>query len=609
MSGPDAGPASRRARSSFLRNTADFCACFYSWLAGGACAFALLVSTIILALAGQLETQQQKSVTIGQASARRAELEGLLNSVLSLTKGAEARFAVEGVLDQKTFSDYARELLGNNVLVRNIGFIQNGIILYVYPTEGNERAIGTDLKTIPDQWPAVQRAIDLGRVVVTDPFNLIQGGVGIAQRAPVYRAMDRNRGELVGLVSMIVDVTTLVNDLSLPDEIPYAVRGKDGRVFVGDPAIFSAKVDPIIMDVLLPDGTWHIGVPTPTIFTLKVTDQFRISGGIVLLLWMVMLLSGMSVEFYIRKNRSAFAEITRRRLDQKSTEDRFSIIFENVVDGIITTDVNGNILSANPAASRLLGYGRAEMTGMNAASLVTIPYRLRIQPALRRRRTDSLGLARIGPEIDGLRKDGTAVPLEISISESQVGQTHLFTVVLRDISERKRIETMKNEFISTVNHELRTPLTSIKGSLSLLNAGVIGDLPDNIRQMVSIAYTNADRLVRLVNDVLDMERIEAGKMTFRMERIDVTGLIERATGEIKGFADQQGVRFVETDGVPGSLVIGDRDRLIQVLTNLLSNAIKFSPRGAEIAISVIRRPGTLRIAITDKGTGIPAEFR
>src|SRR6185436_1945117 len=153
-----------------------------------------------------------------------------------------------------------------------------------------------------------------------------------------------------------------------------------------------------------------------------------------------------------------------------------------------------------------------------------------------------------------------------------------------DITERKRVEKLKNEFISTVSHELRTPLTSIRGSLGLISGGVAGVLQPKAKSMIDIAQKNCERLVRLVNDILDIEKIESGKMTFSLKPLDLAPLIEQSIDANRAYAQSLGVTIRLENPMPGLKVVADSDRLNQVLTNLLSNAAKFSPRGETVVV-------------------------
>jgi len=177
------------------------------------------------------------------------------------------------------------------------------------------------------------------------------------------------------------------------------------------------------------------------------------------------------------------------------------------------------------------------------------------------------------------------------------------------LAERERIERLKAEFVSTVSHELRTPLTSIAGALELVHAGVTGRLPPAAGEMVRIAHDNSQRLIRLVNDILDVEKIESGRMALTLSPQPLAPLIARAVAETAAFAQALAVRFEFDATLPNASALVDADRFIQVLTNLLSNAAKFAPAGTAVRVTLAAGEGRLRISVADRGPGIPAAFR
>ena len=178
-----------------------------------------------------------------------------------------------------------------------------------------------------------------------------------------------------------------------------------------------------------------------------------------------------------------------------------------------------------------------------------------------------------------------------------------------EIAERKKAENAKQEFTSTISHELRTPLTSIKGSLGLIQSGAICALPDKLQPMVDIAYANCERLMILINDILDIDKIEAGKMDVHMQQTEVGWLVEEALKANRDYGVEHGITFVRAETDKKMFVYGDADRLMQVLSNLMSNAAKFSSDGERVTLSAARDGDTIRISVTDNGIGIPEEFR
>ena len=190
------------------------------------------------------------------------------------------------------------------------------------------------------------------------------------------------------------------------------------------------------------------------------------------------------------------------------------------------------------------------------------------------------------------------------------GACHVVTVAV-DMSLRRRMEQMKTEFISTVSHELRTPLTAIRGALGMLVSGVAGDISEGARPLLDIAHKNSERLVRLINDILDIEKLEAGRLPFNFSRCDVLKLVEQTLSDLKPYADEHGARIELI--VPGGEVRReanvDPDRFAQVMANLLSNAIKHSPAGGVVRVELHGNASELEVAVQDQGPGIPENFR
>lgn len=177
-----------------------------------------------------------------------------------------------------------------------------------------------------------------------------------------------------------------------------------------------------------------------------------------------------------------------------------------------------------------------------------------------------------------------------------------------DITELKRVARMKSEFVSSVSHELRTPLTSIRGSLGLISSGAVGELPGAVKELIDIAYKNSERLSLLINDILDIEKIESGKMRLDLQHYVLRPLIEQAVESNQGYAQHFSVQL-QAQVDTGSAVAVDADRFMQVMANLISNAIKFSNSGDVVEVAAMSVPGRVRIEVRDRGIGIPLEFR
>jgi PAS domain S-box-containing protein len=210
-----------------------------------------------------------------------------------------------------------------------------------------------------------------------------------------------------------------------------------------------------------------------------------------------------------------------------------------------------------------------------------------------------------------VRPDGSTYDLQISASPLQDAEGGIIgaVAILADNTEYKEAERRKREFLSIASHELRTPLTSLLGSLGLVQGGVVGELPSQAKQMIAIAHRNAERLVRLINNLLDLDKIESGKMPFSPQPLDLTALVEEALAINRPYAEQFGVRLALQHSLPEVKVYADPDRLMQVLTNLLSNAAKFSPPGETVSVRLMHTRGRIRVEVADHGPGIPEAFR
>ncbi|GGD63811.1 ATP-binding protein [Aurantiacibacter arachoides] len=297
-----------------------------------------------------------------------------------------------------------------------------------------------------------------------------------------------------------------------------------------------------------------------------------------------------------------------RRLQDLSS--RQETIFDSAKDGIIMLNASGSIESLNPAAARMYGYDEAELVRRDIGLLFEIaPDHGEVETFLKRLQRRRKGDVGRTQEFMGRRKDHSTFPSDVAVSPVPLADGMRYVAIVRDITERKHVDQMKSEFVSTVSHELRTPLTSIAGSLGLLVGGAAGQLPDTAKRLLEIAHSNSERLVRLINDILDIEKIESGNMPFEMQTVELTPLLDQAVQANRGFAERLGVSFRLEFGPADAAVLADPDRLMQVLTNLLSNAAKFSPDGGEVNISVLPLDRRFRITVADKGPGVPEEFK
>jgi PAS domain S-box-containing protein len=285
-------------------------------------------------------------------------------------------------------------------------------------------------------------------------------------------------------------------------------------------------------------------------------------------------------------------------------------IMDTALDGIITIDSCGTITSFNQSAETIFGYSADKVIGCNVNMLMPEPHRSAHNGYLHDYLTKgSMPDTRQEIEVEGRRNGGSAFPMSLAISATSHKGQPLFIGLVRDITEQKRVERMKAEFVSTVSHELRTPLTSISGSLALLAGGVLGDVPETFKPILDIAHKNSQRLTLLINDLLDMEKLMAGKAHFEFQVQLLMPLVEQALESVKSYSDQFRVTYRIEERADGVQVRVDGNRLQQVLFNFLSNAAKFSPAGEIVSIKVKERGNRVRVEIMDLGPGVPEAFQ
>ena len=309
--------------------------------------------------------------------------------------------------------------------------------------------------------------------------------------------------------------------------------------------------------------------------------------------------------------RPLLVHIVRDVTDRKQAEKRLQLaasVFDNTSEGIVITDRAGSILSTNPAFTVMTGFTGDEVLGQNPRILKSGMQTPEFYQEMWR---SILETGHWQGEIQNRRRNSELYPqwLNINAIKDANGVVTHYVGVTFDISDLKSSERIKDEFIATVSHELRTPLTSIHGSLSLLGGGVAGELSDKSAELVRIAQENSERLVRLIDDILSIAKIESERMKFLLRPVPIEEVITRAIEANRDFATQYGVRLeAESDGLDAR-VLADQDRLMQVLTNLLSNAVKHSSKGGVVAVGTQNLDKFWRVSVVDNGPGIPESFR
>ena len=308
-----------------------------------------------------------------------------------------------------------------------------------------------------------------------------------------------------------------------------------------------------------------------------------------------------------RQRNELERQVHERTAELSIVHERNQAILDSAGEGIFGLDLDGIVTFMNPSAARILGSGGMSLVGQSLHAHIhcsTCPDRPRPYRDCR------VCGALLDPQVRTgrgkfVRFDSGTVPIEFTSSTivDEHGNADGVVVTFRDIRERLAMERMKDEFVSTVSHELRTPLTSIRGALGLLASGLLGNVDQRAQRMLDIAVSNTDRLVRLINDILDLERMDSGRVELNRSVVDGGDLMIEAVEGIQSFAERARVTVIAD---PSHVQLwGDRDRIIQTLTNLLSNAVKFSPPGTTVLVNGSAAGDMYTFAIEDEGRGIP----
>ncbi|WP_369959677.1 CHASE domain-containing protein [Pseudomonas benzenivorans] len=485
-------------------------------------------------------------------------------------------------------------------------------VTYVEPFAANAKALGFDVASKPLRRQALETARDSAATVMTAPITLAQDNEAPQPSVLLLHAiyagdrpadLEQRRRQLRGYAVAVIRLTDLVEsalkayprdsyrllleDISEAEPQPlYGQPGEDLPPYAAE-LVWQERLE-------IGGRTLQLAI-SPTAAFLQRNHGLQpwavLAGGLLL----CSLLGGYLLTVTGR------ADQVRRLVRQRTLE--LSAILENAAEGILIFDDSGRIERANPASSQLFGYARTELIGRRIGSLIPSLHPCSSAVFDKQLRTPL--------EVGGTHAQGRELELEISLSDYELPGRRLYICMLRDIAARKQVERLKSEFVATISHELRTPLTSIKGSLGLLSAGAVGPLGEQAHDLVSIAQSNSERLVNLVNDILDIEKLEFGHSRIQLSRTDLRPVLHEALTHNQGYADGYQVSLsLDDSALPEQVPVQiDSQRLQQVLTNLIANAVKFSEPQGQVEISAQVLDKQVRVQVRDHGPGIAEEFR
>lgn len=508
-------------------------------------------------------------------------------------------------------------------------------IVYLEPFDKrNQRAFGFDMFSEPTRHAAMVSARDSGSPVISSKVVLKQETAtdvqsGFLMYLPLFEkgaAIDTTAQRKNALVGYVYSPFRM-------DDLMRGILGEEGQVFDVDLEIYDG--DEISNDTLMYDHDdlihgnnhdkfglfshvekvetqgheWTLAITSTPEFESRI-DHAKPT--IVALAGIVISFLFFAVAWSLATHRSRALALAGEMTDAfRRSEERFELAIRGANDGLWDWNIPSQTVYFSPRWKAMLGYAEDEV-GDSIES-----WHARIHPDERARVLDEIRAYLDGQhehyqcELRVRHKDGHYVwILDRGIAQRDAqGKPYRMVGIYTDISKQKQMDRLKSEFVSTVSHELRTPLTSIRGSLGLVAGGVAGELPAQAKGMIDIAYSNTERLLTLINDILDIEKIQSGKIDFDFRPQPLMPLVEQAIASNRGYAAQHHVTFGLTGENPDVMVNVDGERLMQVMSNLLSNAAKFSHADGQVEVAVTLEDQQVRVAVIDHGVSVPEDFR
>jgi len=505
---------------------------------------------------------------------------------------------------------------------------------YLEPFQGNEAVLGYDLGSESTRLAAINEAIKSKSTSASTPITLIQGDHSKPATlifTPISKKEKSSSPErsISGFIIGVIEVNRLLNSIS-PSIYSNASTFKninitlfetsndENRVFISSKN-YPKLVTPSYkrntratmrnnQKIQIANKTWEVvtSVNHYKYFFLSSMNPLY-SAGISMLFFMTLI-------FYLvllRKQKDHAENNLKEKIASLiSSEKRLQATVENMTDGLITIDSKGRIQSFNSSAERIFGYSQTQAIGKNISILMPEDFELKYDSYIKKySETGKNKIIGTGREVKGLKSDGTSVSINLSVSEITIENQTLFTGIIKDITEYKKLKRMKNSFISSISQELRTPLTSIRGALSIIMNTSQDDLSEKNKRMLATAENNILSLGQLINGIIDMEKLDAGMLSFKEVILHADAIAKTSIEASEAYAKTHHITLSIQCQSPDLMILGDEDRLLQVLTSLLSNAIKFSPAESQVRIEVSHSDTMVRFTVFDQGGSVSETFR
>lgn len=562
----------------------------------------LLCLLVLIESVVSIERQSARHDRLSAVNEDLASLASVLTYELNATQyfslGLKAYIETNnGLLDEKSLAPWLTELQARGAHIRNIALAPGNRISYIYPLAGNEGALGLYYPDEPTQWPGVKAVIETRQPKLIGPFELRQGGRGLVYREAIYLS----DGRYWGIVSSVINSDSLFAALlesARQHSVDINIYDREqGQWLLAAEGVRGELQERIAIPVA--GRQWELAAGTAAVQVSSRVMLLRIGG------WLVSLLSAYLLLRFMR----SFRERARVNLALEQSQKRFKRVFASSPQAMALIDDQHHWLEVNASFCLMMGWQADEFNGKTIADLFVPAERERIANLMQEIRNAYAIHSSHFQQFEAQLESHTAAPLmglvSLGICYHTPDKTHWILQII-DISERIRLENLKRDFVSVVSHELRTPLTSILGGLKLLASGQFSGFDERATKIIQIALQNGERLSLLINDLLDMEKLIAGKVQFDLQRHNLPSLLARAVEAIEPYAAQYNIALEFNPPDTALWVEVDDLRLIQVVTNLLSNGVKFSPPGARVTLGIELHEQQVRVFVRDQGEGIAA---
>ena len=497
------------------------------------------------------------------------------------------------------------------------------IITLIEPRAPNIEAVGLDIAFEANRRLAAIKARDEGIATITERIYLVQDDVrraGFLMLRPLYRSgvsldsIEDRRAAFRGWIYAPFIAQRFLEGLTASQDNSLTLSVFDGSTADPDAEIYASAEQPlsgskpqfrIEKTLRVLDQDWTVVWESTPLFEANVRRreaEIVLASGLSLTgLLGALLISAARRETVIRD------KVVEKTTQLIASEGRFRAAMKNAPIGMALVGPSGEIVDSNDALSNLMGYSRDELARLRLRDLVV--ERHWPDPSCDGAFAFFDAVSR--SDIPFLRKDGHEVwgMLTSSIVEGPTPKESYAIVQILDVSERRKVAKLQHDFIATVSHELRTPLTSIRGAIGLLRVSIGDTISDGTDRLVTMAQNNAERLGKLVDDILDVEKLASGKMEIALEPLDATELVATVVADVDGYCANRDVALDIIASAETPKILSNRDRFTQVLTNLISNAVKFSSAGDTVTVGITEKEDTVVVTVSDTGPGIPAEFQ